>query len=55
MVDDPDMENSERSGYVMTPEELKKRKERSLAIALAIGAFIVLIFLVTMMRLSASV
>ncbi len=39
----------------LTPEELKKRKQRNLAIALGLGAFILLVFLVTILRLGGSV
>ncbi|WP_199200567.1 hypothetical protein [Alkalicaulis satelles] len=38
----------------LTPEEEAARKRRNLAIALGLGAFIVLIFLVTMVRLTTS-
>jgi hypothetical protein len=35
---------------IMTPEELAARKRRNLWIALSIGAFIVLVFLITMVK-----
>lgn len=35
---------------IMTPDELAARKRRNLWIALAIAAFVVLVFLVTMVR-----
>ena len=35
---------------ILTPEELKARKRRNLWIALAIGAFVVLVFLITMVK-----
>lgn len=38
---------------IMTPDELKARKRRNLWIALAIGAFVVLVFLITMTKLQA--
>lgn len=34
------------------PEELKKRKQRNVAIALAIVAFIVIVYIVTMLKLA---
>jgi hypothetical protein len=34
----------------LTPEEIKARKRRNVWIALAITAFIVLVFLITMVR-----
>jgi hypothetical protein len=37
----------------MTPDELRARNRRSIWIALAIGAFIVLVFFVTMARVKA--
>lgn len=39
----------------LTPEELKKRKQRNLAIGFGLVVFIVLVFLTTVFRLSASV
>jgi len=55
-----DIENNtgaapEQSGYVLSREEVKRRNRRSLAIALSIGVFMVLVFAVTFLRLSASV
>ncbi|NHK26561.1 hypothetical protein FF098_001410 [Parvularcula flava] len=41
--------------YRMTPEEEKSRKRRSIAIALGIVAFVVLIYLITMLRLAENV
>ena len=35
---------------IMTPDELAARKRRNLWIAVAIAAFVVLVFLVTMVR-----
>lgn len=39
----------------MTPDELKARKRRNLWLALAIGAFVVLVFLITLSKLQAGV
>lgn len=39
----------------MTDEDRKRRKQRNLAIAGALGAFIVLVYLVTMLRIGATV
>ncbi|HYD87280.1 MAG TPA: cytochrome C oxidase assembly protein [Vitreimonas sp.] len=36
---------------IMTPEELQARKRRNLWIALAIGAFVALVFLITLTKL----
>jgi hypothetical protein len=35
---------------IMTPDELAARKRRNLWIALAIAAFVVLVFLITMVK-----
>ena len=43
------------SGYVMTPEEEKKRKQRNAAIALGLGVFIALVFLVTIFRIGGDI
>jgi hypothetical protein len=40
---------------IMTPEELKARKRRNLWIALAIGAFVLLVFFITLAKLQAGV
>jgi hypothetical protein len=41
----------EPAGIRLTPEQLRARRARSIAIALALGAFVLLIFAVTMVRL----
>jgi hypothetical protein len=38
---------------IMTPDELRARKRRSLWIALAIGGFIVLVFAITLTQMTA--
>jgi len=40
---------------IMTPDELKARKRRNLWIALAIAAFVVLVFFITLAKLQAGV
>ena len=40
---------------IMTPDELKARKRRNLWIALAVGAFIVLVFAITLTQMHANV
>ena len=40
---------------IMTPEELRARKRRNLWIALGIGAFIVLVFAITLAQLQGNV
>ncbi len=39
------------TGIKLTPEQLCARRARSIAIALALGAFVLLIFAVTVLRL----
>lgn len=40
---------------ILTPEEVKARGRRNLWIALAIGAFVVLVFLITMVKVEDSI
>lgn len=40
---------------VMTPEELKARKRRNLVLALSIGAFMLLVFFITIAKLQGGV
>ncbi|MGD9967214.1 MAG: hypothetical protein AB7T59_11880 [Hyphomonadaceae bacterium] len=40
---------------IMTPDELNARKRRNLWIALAIAAFVLLVFLITVAKLQAGV
>lgn len=40
---------------IMTPEELQARKRRNLWIALTVGAFIALVFVITLAKLQAGV
>ena len=39
----------------MTPEEEKQRKRRNLAIALSLAGFMLIVFLVTILNLSANI
>jgi len=41
----------EPAGVRLTPEQLRARRARSIAIALALGAFVLVIFAVTIVRL----
>ena len=49
-----DMQNPEE-GIRLTERQLRARRNRSIAIALALGAFVVVIFLVTLVRLGGNV
>ncbi len=42
-------------GIVLSPEQQRRRRVRSLAIGWGLGALVVLFFLVTLVRLSANV
>ena len=44
-------DNPEGSRIKLTPEQLRARHARSIAIALALGAFVLVIFAVTIVRL----
>lgn len=56
LMSDPDkpVTNGE-TGIRLTEQQLRARRARSVAIALALGAFVVLIFLVTLVRLGSGV
>lgn len=46
---------AEAADRTLTAEELKQRKSRNLAIALSLGAFIVIVFAVTVLRIGGAV
>lgn len=55
-MDEPEKkEERDLAGRGLSPEEKKKRDQRNLVIALALGAFIVIVFLVTILRLGGNV
>ena len=43
------------TGITLTEPQLRARRARSIAIALALGAFVVVIFLVTLVKLGSNV
>jgi hypothetical protein len=47
--------NSEVRGLVLTPEQQKTRRQRNVAIALAIGCFVLLFYVVTIAKLGPGV
>ena len=49
MIDKPE------TGIRLSEQQLRARRSRSVAIALALGAFVVVIFLVTMVKLGGNV
>ena len=48
------MAENDESPRAMTPDERKQQKSRNLAIGLSLGAFVVIVFLVTMLKLMAN-
>jgi hypothetical protein len=46
--------NLRPTGIRLTPEQLRARRSRSIAIALALGAFVLVIFAVTIVRLGSA-
>jgi hypothetical protein len=48
-------EDSDTHGVVLTAEEKRRRRIRSLVIALSLGAIAILFFLVTIIRLGSNV
>ena len=56
LMNDVDKPGAEvETGIRLTEQQLRARRARSIAIALALGAFVILIFLVTLVRLSSNV
>jgi hypothetical protein len=54
MNDSADQRQPETS-IKLTEQQLRARRARSIAIALALGAFVVLVFVVTLVRLGSNV
>ena len=52
---EPEPAAQEPRGIRLTEEQLRARRARSIAIALALGAFVVVIFAVTIVRLGSNV
>jgi hypothetical protein len=50
--DTMDEQQEPQDGIRLTEQQLRARRARSLAIALALGAFVIVIFAVTMVKLS---
>jgi hypothetical protein len=56
LMNDVDKPGTEvETGIRLTQQQLRARRARSIAIALALGAFVILIFLVTLVRLGSNV
>ncbi len=54
-IGDPMGDPSPQPGVKLTEQQLRARRARSIAIALALGAFVIVIFLVTIVRLGGNV
>lgn len=54
-VGDPAGDAPPQPGVRLTEQQLRARRARSIAIALALGAFVIVIFLVTIVRLGGNV
>jgi hypothetical protein len=50
-----DPQQPEAPSVQLTEQQLRARRARSIAIALALGAFVILVFVVTLVRLGARV
>jgi hypothetical protein len=57
MADNDDNRNDRESenGIVLTEEQLRRRRARNIAIALALGALVLLFYLVTIVKLGPGV
>ena len=49
------MDEHEPTGIRLTEQQLRARRNRSIAIALALGAFVIVVFFVTIVRLGSNV
>jgi hypothetical protein len=47
-------EDTPETGIRLTEQQLRARRARSIAIALALGAFVIVIFLVTLVKLGSN-
>jgi hypothetical protein len=52
---DPRGDSPPQPGIRLTEQQLRARRARSIAIALALGAFVIVVFLVTIVRLGGNV
>ena len=52
---DPTGDPPPQPGVKLTEQQLRARRARSIAIALALGAFVIVVFLVTIVRLGGNV
>ena len=50
-----DMDNGDDNGIVLTEEQKRRRRARSIAIALVLGALVLLVYFVTIVKLGPGV
>jgi len=55
MTDEPPKSYDAEKGVVLTEEQAKRRRARNWAIALAVGLFMILIYVITIVRLGGAV
>jgi hypothetical protein len=55
MAEDKRQEGSQDNGIVLTEEQKRRRNARSVAIALALGALVVLFYVITIVKLGPNV
>lgn len=55
MTEDGDRSKQLPNGVMLTPEQEKRRRARNIAIALALGAFMALFYVVTIVKLGGAV
>jgi hypothetical protein len=49
------MADNDDKGIVLTPEQIRRRRNRSIAIALSLGAMVLLFYVVTIVKLGPGV
>ena len=54
-MDDDKRGEQGKTGIVLTPEQVRRRRARSIAIALALGALVLLFYAVTIVKLGPDV
>lgn len=55
MTSETPKDQADRAGVVLTPEQQKSRRARNVAIGLAVALFMVLIYVITIVRLGGAV
>lgn len=55
MSGDAGMDHNDDNGIVLTEQQLRRRRARSIAIAIALGALVLLFYIVTIVKLGPNV